>query len=58
MSKLIREICYACTEPILDDELLVWGIPKSYGSDEQPYHGECAPSTYFVEENEVYGYEE
>lgn len=58
MSKLIREICFACTEPILEDEYLVWGTPHSYGEDEQPYHGECAPSTFFVEEEDVYGNQE
>jgi hypothetical protein len=52
----IREVCYACTEPILEDEELVWAV-ASHGHDE-PYHSECTPSTFFIEEEDLWGLEE
>lgn len=58
MSKRIREICWACTEPILEDEELAWAVPHTYGETEQAHHAECVPSTFFVEEDEVHGFVE
>lgn len=54
MSGRIREVCYACTEPILADEELIWAVPPGHGEYEEPFHGECTPSTFFVEEEDIY----
>jgi hypothetical protein len=48
----IKEVCYACAEPILWYEELVWAF-ASHGHEE-PFHEECTPSTFFVEQEDIY----
>lgn len=58
MSKRIIEYCYGCTEPIFFGEVVRWAVPHSSGEWEEPHHEECAPTSFLVEENDVFPFNE
>ena len=53
----ILEFCWACTEPIFEGELLEWAIPRGL-EHEEPFHGECRPTDFFIEEDDVFPLDE
>lgn len=56
MALNIIDNCYACCEPVFDVDEHTYKIPHG-GDWDELFHSECAPSQFFVEEEDVYGFD-